>query len=233
MGSLVGQTEANIRQALQAADAMAPAILFIDEIEKGLAGAASGGRGDSGVSSRLFGTMLTWLNDHGSDVFTIATCNNIKQLPPEFSRAERFDAIMFLDLPGPAERESIWAICRSEYAIDDADPAPKDEGWTGAEIKACCRLSVLLGINLQRHHGISCRWASPPRKASRSCGSGRQVGAWTQAFLASIELEAVARTPLPSRRAAFVVIVRLTIDPDPGAAYCAPVTITALVQGST
>ncbi len=77
------------------------------------------------------------------------TCNNIKQLPPEFSRAERFDAIMFLDLPGPTERESIWTISRNEYAIDDADPAPKDEGWTGAEIKACCRLSVLLGISLQ------------------------------------------------------------------------------------
>ncbi len=123
MGSLVGQTESNIRQALQTADAMAPAILFIDELEKGLAGAASGGRGDSGVSSRLFGTLLTWLNDHESNIFTIATCNDIKQLPPEFSRAERFDAIMFLDLPGKAERASIWAICRSEYAIDDNDPA--------------------------------------------------------------------------------------------------------------
>lgn len=149
MGSLVGQTEHNIRQALQAADAMAPCILFVDEVEKALAGVASGGKGDSGVSSRLFGTLLTWLNDHTSDVYAVMTCNAISQLPPEFSRAERFDAIMFLDLPGRAEKDAIWQIYRSEFRIADDQLAPADDLWTGAEIKACCRLSVLLGISLR------------------------------------------------------------------------------------
>ena len=85
MGSLVGQTENNIRQALKTADAMAPCILFVDEVEKALAGATSGSKGDSGVSSRLFGTLLTWLNDHTSEVYVVMTCNDIRQLPPEFS----------------------------------------------------------------------------------------------------------------------------------------------------
>ena len=84
MGSLVGQTEQNIRQALKIADAMAPCILFLDEVEKALSGA--NGTGDSGVSARLFGTFLTWLNDHDSDVFVVATCNNISSLPPEFAQ---------------------------------------------------------------------------------------------------------------------------------------------------
>jgi hypothetical protein len=89
MGSLVGQTEANIRQALRIADAMAPAVLFLDECEKALSGVASSGQTDSGVAARLFGTFLSWLNDHESDVFVVATCNDIAKLPPEFSRAER------------------------------------------------------------------------------------------------------------------------------------------------
>lgn len=149
MGSLVGQTEANIRSALQTADAMAPSILFIDEVEKALSGVASGGKGDSGVSSRLFGTLLTWLNDHTSDVYVVVTCNNIQQLPPEFSRAERFDAIMFLDLPGEEEKAAIWELYLNEYSLDARQAKPKDEHWTGAEVKACCRLASLLGISLQ------------------------------------------------------------------------------------
>jgi hypothetical protein len=86
MGSLVGQTESNIRQALRIADAMAPCVLFLDEVEKALSGVASSGQTDSGVSARLFGTFLTWLNDHESDVFVICTCNDISKLPPEFAR---------------------------------------------------------------------------------------------------------------------------------------------------
>ena len=110
MGSLVGATEANIRQALRIADAMAPSIIFIDEVEKALSGVASSGQTDSGVSARLFGTFLSWLNDHESDVFTIATCNDISKLPPEFSRSERFDAIFFLDLPGTGQKRAIWKL---------------------------------------------------------------------------------------------------------------------------
>ena len=148
MGSLVGQTETNIRQALAIADAMAPCILFCDEIEKALGGATSGSAGDSGVSSRLLGTLLTWMNDHQSDVYLVATCNDISRFPPEFSRAERFDGVFFLDLPSRAEKDAIWQLYRDYYGLDPEQRLPKDEDWTGAEIRACCRLAALLDLPL-------------------------------------------------------------------------------------
>jgi hypothetical protein len=146
-GSLVGETERNIRRALKIAEAMAPCILFVDELEKGLSGVH--GQGDSGVSTRLFGTLLTWLADHTSDVFFIGTANKIDQLPPEFSRAERLDAVFFIDLPTAAQRTEIWELARAMYGITADDISPSDEDWTGAEIKACCRLSALLDVSLR------------------------------------------------------------------------------------
>jgi len=98
LGSLVGQSEANLRSALRTIDAMGPSVVFCDEIEKALAGAAGSGVGDSGVGQRMFGTLLSWLSDHESDAFVIATANDISKLPPEFARAERFDGVFFLDL---------------------------------------------------------------------------------------------------------------------------------------
>lgn len=148
MGSLVGQTEANIRQALRIADAMAPAILFIDEIEKALTGFQSSGQTDSGVGARLFGTLLGWLNDHESDVFVVATSNDISKLPPEFSRSERWDGTFFLDLPGQLERIAIWDQYVTKFDLNQDQSCPIDEGWTGAEIKSACRLSTLLDVPL-------------------------------------------------------------------------------------
>jgi SpoVK/Ycf46/Vps4 family AAA+-type ATPase len=148
MGSLVGSTEANIRQALRIADAMAPSILFIDEIDKGLSGVASSGQTDSGVSARLFGYFLSWLNDHESDVFVVATCNDISRLPPEFSRSERFDGIFFVDLPGVAQRRTIWRMYVEKFGLDATQPKPVDADWSGAEIRACCRLAALLDVPL-------------------------------------------------------------------------------------
>ena len=142
MGSLVGQSEQNIRQALRIADAMSPCLLFLDEVEKALSGVGS--QGDSGVSTRLFGSFLTWLSDHSSDVFVVATANDISKLPPEFARAERFDGVFFLDLPDVAEKEAIWSMYRSHYGIPDHQHKPDDTSWSGAEIKACCRLAALL-----------------------------------------------------------------------------------------
>ena len=127
---------------------MAPCILFLDEVEKGLSGAASSGQTDSGVTARLFGTFLTWLNDHTTDVFTIATCNDISKLPPEFSRSERFDAIYFLDLPGQDEKRAIWQLYLRRFELDAAQALPDDTSWTGAEVRACCRLSALLDVPL-------------------------------------------------------------------------------------
>ncbi len=148
MGSLVGATEANVRQALKTIDAMAPAILFVDEIEKALAGVQASGQTDSGVSARLFGSLLTWMNDHTSDVFFVATSNDVAKLPPEFSRAERFDGIFFCDLPGSREKEAIWRLYLERYKLAGDQKRPSDANWTGAEIKSCCRLADLLETSL-------------------------------------------------------------------------------------
>jgi len=148
MGSLVGATEQNLRQALRIVDAMAPCILFCDELEKHLAGAA-GSQGDSGVSARLFAGLLTWLSDHTSDVFFVGTCNDISKLPPEFARAERFDGVFFMDLPGTAERDAIWPLYLARYGLNDNQKRPEDRDWTGAEIASCCRLATLLDLPLQ------------------------------------------------------------------------------------
>jgi hypothetical protein len=148
LGSLVGQSEQNIRQALKIADAMAPCVLMADELDKALSGVASSGQTDSGVSARLFGKLLTWLNDHETDVFFIGTCNDVSKLPPEFSRAERFDGVFFVDLPGQREKQAIWEMYLRKFGLDAKQPKPVDQDWTGAEIKACCRLSALLDVPL-------------------------------------------------------------------------------------
>lgn len=146
LGSLVGESERNLRQALRIVDAMAPCVLFADELEKGLAGAS--GQGDSGVSARLFGHLLSWLNDRTSDVFFIGTCNDISRLPPEFARAERFDAVVFIDLPDQAQRAQIWDLYLQVFPLDAGQARPDDQLWTGAEIRACCRLAALLDVPL-------------------------------------------------------------------------------------
>jgi len=147
LGSLmqkhVGETEANLRQALKIIDAMAPCNLFIDEVEKGLAGT---GTDTSGVTTRMFGTLLTWLNDHTSDVFVVCTCNRIDGLPPEFARSERFDAVFYIDTPTADQREPIWEIFERLYNV--SGERPEADGWTGADIHACCRMAALQGISL-------------------------------------------------------------------------------------
>jgi SpoVK/Ycf46/Vps4 family AAA+-type ATPase len=105
---LVGSSEENMRTAIRMAEAVAPSILWIDEVEKGFSHTTSGL--DSGVSSRVFGTFLTWMQEKRSPVFVIATANNIHALPPEFLRKGRFDEIFFVDLPTTAERRKIFEI---------------------------------------------------------------------------------------------------------------------------
>lgn len=105
-GSLVGESENNLRNMLKLADQCAPCILLLDEVEKMLAG-ANGPDTDSGTSKAMFGQFLTWLNDHTSPVFVVATSNNLDALPPEFKRKGRFDEIFFVDLPNQADRKAI------------------------------------------------------------------------------------------------------------------------------
>ncbi len=148
MGSLVGSTEANVRRALSMIDVMAPCVVMIDEVEKALVGVGSSGQTDSGVSARLFGSILTWLNDRTSDSYVICTCNDISKLPPEFARSERFDAIFFLDLPDVSQKRAIWRIYLDLFGLDSKQPRPVDADWTGAEIRSCCRLAALLDCSL-------------------------------------------------------------------------------------
>ncbi|HJN08224.1 MAG TPA: AAA family ATPase [Pirellulaceae bacterium] len=148
MGSLVGQSEERTRKALQIIDAMAPCVLMIDEIEKAFAGVGNSGQSDSGVSARMFGTFLCWLNDHESDVFVVCTSNDVGKLPPEFGRSERFDGVFFLDLPGREQKDAIWGQYLSLFELDDDQRRPNDTNWTGAEIRSCCRLAGLLDVPL-------------------------------------------------------------------------------------
>jgi len=148
MGSLVGQSEERMRQALKIIDAMSPCVAMVDEVEKALSGVASSGQTDSGVSARMFGTFLSWLNDHESDVFVVCTANDVSKLPPEFSRAERFDGLFFLDLPNRDQKNRIWQMYIDGYELERQQRRPNDEQWTGAEIKSCCRLAALLDVPL-------------------------------------------------------------------------------------
>jgi len=105
---VVGSSEQNMRAAIRTASASAPCVLWIDEIEKGFSGLS--GSGDSGTSSRVFGSFLTWMQEKTELVFVIATANNVDSLPPEFLRKGRFDEIFFIDLPTRAERREIWRL---------------------------------------------------------------------------------------------------------------------------
>jgi ATP-dependent 26S proteasome regulatory subunit len=117
---LVGESESNMRKALKVAEGVAPAVLWIDELEKGLSGAAGGG-GDGGVATRVFGNLLTWMEEKEKPVFVVATANDISRLPPELLRKGRLDQIFFVDLPGPRERAEILAIHLSRRDRDPND----------------------------------------------------------------------------------------------------------------
>ena len=141
---LVGSSEDNIRKAIATAEAVAPCVLWIDEIEKGLSGVQSSGATDGGVTSRIFSTILTWMQEKTAPVFVVATANNINQLPPELLRKGRFDEIFFVDLPSQKEKENIFSIHLqknrqnvSSFALDIL--AQKAEGFNGAEIEECVK----------------------------------------------------------------------------------------------
>ncbi|MBI1792232.1 MAG: AAA family ATPase [Acidobacteria bacterium] len=139
-GPLVGQAEDNMRKALKMGQAVAPCVLWIDEIEKGLAGSRGGGQGDSGVAARVFGTLLTWMEENKQPVFVVATANDIAGTPPELLRKGRFDEVFFVDLPSLPERALILAIHltrqrRDHRDFDLARHAAAAEGFSGAELE--------------------------------------------------------------------------------------------------
>ncbi|MEI6536589.1 MAG: AAA family ATPase, partial [Verrucomicrobiaceae bacterium] len=140
-GGIVGQSEANLRSVIQTAEAIAPCVLWIDEIEKGFSGSKSSGSTDGGTSSRVFGSFLSWMQEKRQPVFVVATANDVSQLPPEFLRKGRFDELFFVDLPDATERAQIWDIVINRCGRQSAnyDPAALSrscEQFTGAEMEA-------------------------------------------------------------------------------------------------
>jgi SpoVK/Ycf46/Vps4 family AAA+-type ATPase len=139
-GSMVGRSEANLRNALKTAESISPAILFIDELDKAFAGGAGSGDSDGGTSSRIFGSFLTWMQEKTSPVFVMATANRVDRLPGEFLRKGRFDEIFFVDLPSAEEREAIFHIHlhkrRKDISrFDLGELARTSDGFSGAEIE--------------------------------------------------------------------------------------------------
>lgn len=150
-GSLVGESEERVRRALRVAEAVAPCILWIDELEKALAGGAV----DGGTSARVFGTILTWMQEKTSPCFVVATANQVDALPPELLRRGRFDEIFFLDLPTLRERREIFAVhirkrqrLPQDYDLDAL--ARKSEGFVGAEIEQAVLDAMYTGFNAKR-----------------------------------------------------------------------------------
>lgn len=146
-GGLVGSSESNARMVIQFIEAVAPAVLWMDEIEKGFAGANSG-QLDSGVGARVLGTFLTWMQEKTKPVFVVATANNVSILPPELLRKGRFDEMFYVALPNLKERKEIFRIHISKMGrgkliesgkIDLDDLAKVTDGYSGAEIEAIIR----------------------------------------------------------------------------------------------
>ncbi len=137
---LVGSSEQNMRAALRLAESVSPCVLWLDELEKGLAGVASSHLSDAGTTARVFGSFLTWMQEKTAPVFVIATSNDISQLPPEALRKGRFDEIFFIDLPKLEERQEIFAIHLAHRGRDPlqfnlTQVAQRSEGFSGAEIE--------------------------------------------------------------------------------------------------
>ncbi|MFA5864530.1 MAG: AAA family ATPase [Phycisphaerae bacterium] len=189
----IGESERRLRDALRQAEMMAPIILWIDEIEKGFASAASRST-DGGLSQRMFGSLLTWMQEHASPVFLVATANDIEALPPELLRKGRFDEIFFVDLPRSDTRKDIFAIHlkkrrRDPVRFDLAIMAADSEGYSGAEIEQAI-VSALHNIyetkvELNTGHILQALQDSPPLsvtmaervKALQSWAVGRCVPA--------------------------------------------------------
>ncbi|OGF68180.1 MAG: ATPase [Candidatus Fischerbacteria bacterium RBG_13_37_8] len=148
--SYIGSTEENMRRAIRLAESIAPAILWIDEIEKSFAGVQSSAFSDAGTAARVFGSFITWLQEKTAPVFVIATANSVEQLPPELLRKGRFDEIFFVDLPMEIERKQIFVIHLQKRKRNPADfdlikLCKESEGFSGAEIEQCI-ISALFDV---------------------------------------------------------------------------------------
>ncbi|MBI5705535.1 MAG: AAA family ATPase [Armatimonadetes bacterium] len=154
-GSLVGQSEENMRRAIRIAESVAPCILWADELEKGFSGIGGSGVSDSGTTARVFSTFLTWMQEKTKPVFLIATANDVTKLPPEMLRKGRFDEIFFVDLPDAKEREQIFKIHLKKRKRDVSkfklsELAKTTKGFSGAEIEQVVVSSLYTAYDAKR-----------------------------------------------------------------------------------
>ena len=153
-GGLVGESEARTRQMINLAEALAPCVFWIDEIDKAFGGID--GRGDGGTTSRVFGAFITWLAEKTSPVFVVATANNVQTLPPELLRKGRFDEIFFVGLPNEREREAIFTVHLSrlrQYKLGDYNIqrlAYETPEFSGAEIEQILVEAMHIGFSQNR-----------------------------------------------------------------------------------
>jgi len=213
-GGIVGQSESNIRTALQVAEALAPCVLWIDEIEKGLSGMNSSGDLDSGVSARIGGTLLTWMQEKKAPVFVVATANNIEALPPELLRKGRFDEVFFVDLPTANAREEILRIHitkkgRDAAAFELPKLASLSRGFSGAELEEAVREGMFDAFASQKelstsHIAKAIGATYPLSRTMREAINGLREWAKARARLASSE----PAEPLPDDAGTAVPVLK-------------------------
>lgn len=152
--SLIGQSEQRVRKMIEIAEALSPCVLWVDEIDKAFAGAQSSG--DSGTTSRVLATFITWLSEKTSPVFVVSTANNIELIPPEILRKGRFDEMFFLNLPTREEREAIFEVHLKKYRPDSIENfqipllGQLSKEFSGAEIEQVVIDAMRLGFNEDR-----------------------------------------------------------------------------------
>ncbi len=199
---LIGESESRTRQMVQIAEALAPCILWIDEIDKAFAG--TDGRGDSGTSSRVFGTFITWMAEKTSPVFVVATANNIQSLPPELLRRGRFDEIFFVGLPSQDERQAIFEVHLSRlrrHNLQNYDLqrlAYETPNFSGAEIEQAIIEAMHLGFSQDRDFTTEDILEAASQIVPLARTAQEQVEA-LQAWAASGKARLASRTTLSDR----------------------------------
>jgi SpoVK/Ycf46/Vps4 family AAA+-type ATPase len=204
---MVGSSEQNIRSALRLAESVAPCVLWLDELEKGISGVGSSNRSDAGTAARVFGSFLVWMQEKTAPVFVIATSNDISSLPPELLRKGRFDEIFFVDLPDQDERREIWSIHlarrhRDPLRFDLDRLAAETEGFSGAEIEQAIISALYDAFEADRELTDADLWQNVRQTIPLSQTKKEQITAlrnWarTHARSASVSVEATVPWMVP------------------------------------
>jgi SpoVK/Ycf46/Vps4 family AAA+-type ATPase len=203
----VGETEARFDRMFRLVESLSPSVLYVDELDKSLDGAESSGTSDGGVGSRVLAKFLSWAQDHKEDVMLIATANNVQKILatyPEMLRAERFDATFMFDLPNQESRQAIWKHYLKMFNLGSANGSCRELGvlskdWTGAEIKACCRIAAMRSVDVKSQMSLIplvSRMAADSLESSRDYAVDKFIDANTGRLYS----KSVSESSRPKRR---------------------------------